>query len=572
MIRDFLQTYKPYKKIASLTILGSLLVALMELVFPLIMRQAIGEILPSRDLEQLYIYGGVLLLAYTCSFGCNYLVTFWGHKMGAAIENDLRHNLFKHLTGLSFRYFDNSRTGQLLSRITGDISEIGDLAFRCLNDVVVCTITMIGTLGMLMYVNWQLGSVICFLLLLKTIESVSTNRKMKAAYRRNRVINGDISALVEDSISGIRVVQSFNNEDYEQHRFSKISNILYQAKVETYAIVAKFAGSVNYSTQIINVTILLLGGYMVVNNYLPLEDFVAFFLYVGTFMKPVFRLMLLMEVYQRGMAGYGRYKEIMEVQPDFTNALTARDYPNLKGNIVFDKVNFGYEPNNLILQDISFQVEAGQHVAFVGPTGMGKSTIASLIPRFYDITSGRITIDGIDIKNITMESLRNSIGVVQQDVFIFSDSVRENIAYGKVDATMEEIIAAAKAAEAHEFIMSLPNGYETNIGERGVKLSGGQKQRLSIARIFLKNPPVLILDEATSALDNETEKKIQAALNRLAENRTTIVIAHRLATVQKVNKIEVLTDKGIVEEGTHEELLARKGVYNELYVAQFKEV
>lgn len=572
MLKSFFKYYKPYKKILLLTILGSLVTSILELAFPLVLRRAINVILPAKELELLGLFAVGLLIMYTVSFAVNYCVMFYGHVMGAKIENDMRHLLFKHLGGLSFRFFDNSKTGQLISRITGDVSEIGELAFMGPHDVVICSITMLGTMAVLLYLNWPLAILICALLLFKTYDSLTINRQMKAAFRVNRVRAGEISAQVEDSLSGIRVVKAYTNEEYEYNKFSAVSHSLLNARIASYKLLARFGSSVSYFTNVINAVLFAVGGYLVITASLPFSDFMAFFLYVGIFMRPLFRLTALMEMYQRGMAGYHRYCEIMEEKPDFEDAPNALTCERLRGDIEFHEVVFHYDPAKPVLRNLSFRVQENQKVAIVGPTGAGKTTICNLIPRFYDVCAGAITIGGKDIREFKLEDLRKNIGIVQQDVFIFSDNVRENIAYGRPEATEEDIIAAAKAAEAHDFIMQLPQGYDTNIGERGVKLSGGQKQRLSIARIFLKNPPILILDEATSSLDNATEKKIQKALNKLSENRTSLIIAHRLATVHGADKIEVLTEQGIVEEGTHEELLGRQGVYNKLYEAQFMDI
>jgi len=532
-----------------------------------------NTIIPQGEMYNLYMYSGMLLGLYCLGYLLNYVVTYYGHFMGAKIENDMRHDLFKHLESLSFRYFDNSKTGQLMSRITGDIAEIGELSFRGPNDIIVCSLTMTGTIGILFFMNWKLAIFITILLLVKTAETIWTNRKMKASFKLNRVRAGEISAQVEDSLTGIRVVKAFTNEEFELQKFSKVSNALLDARVASYKILARFSSGISFFSSIINVAMLVIGGTMIAMGQLPVSDFVAFFLYVGSiFMKPVLRLTVFTEMYQRGMAGFARFCEIMDDKPDFADAPNAINCDRLQGNILFKDVTFSYDHSSKVINNINLNIKAGEIIAFVGPTGAGKTTICNLIPRFYDVQKGAIYIDGIDIKNITLESLRRNIGIVQQDVFIFSENVHDNIAYGRIDATEEEIIAAAKASEAHEFITSLPDGYDTNIGERGVKLSGGQKQRISIARIFLKNPPILILDEATSSLDNETEKKIQRALNSLSKNRTTLIIAHRLATVQKADRIVVLTENGIVEQGKHEDLLSKKGVYYDLYQAQFTDI
>jgi len=573
LIKRFLPYYKPYITTVVLIIVGSLLLSSLELLFPLVLRYVMNTIIPKGELSDLYLYSGILLGLYCLGYFLNYIVTYYGHFMGAKIENDMRHALFKHLESLSFRYFDNSKTGQLMSRITSDIAEIGELSFRGPNDIIVCTLTMTGTIVILFFMNWKLAIFITILLLVKTFETIFTNRKMKASFKLNRVRAGEISAQVEDSLAGIRVVKAFTNEEFELQKFSKVSNALLDARAASYKILARFSSGISFFSSIINVAMLVIGGTMIATGQLPVSDFVAFFLYVGSiFMKPVLRLTVFTEMYQRGMAGFARFCEIMDDNPDFADAPDAINCERLHGNILFKDVTFSYDHSSKVINNINLNIKAGEIIAFVGPTGVGKTTICNLIPRFYDVQNGAIYIDGIDIKKITLESLRSNIGIVQQDVFIFSENVHDNIAYGRIDAEEDEVIAAAKAAEAHEFIVSLPDGYDTNIGERGVKLSGGQKQRISIARIFLKNPPILILDEATSALDNETEKKIQRALNSLSKNRTTLIIAHRLATVQKADRIVVLTDRGIIEQGKHEALLAKKGVYYDLYQAQFTDI
>lgn len=580
MFRRFLHYYKPYRKILAFIIIGSLIHAGLDLVFPLVLRHILNVVLPTKNILYLCYYSVFLLLMYTVGYAINYMVMYRGKVMGSMMENDMRMDIFKHIESLSFRYFDNSKTGQLLSRVVGDISEIGMLAFRGPNDLIVCLFIMSGTLIILFCLNWRMALVTSILLLYKTYSTYSTNRKMKAAFRKNRVKVGNISGQVEDSISGIRLVKSFTNEAYELEKFKKTSNELLEAKVNTSKLIANFSSGVNYFTQITYVVILLYGGYLISNNLLELSDFITFFLYVNIFVRPVFRLTILAEVYQKGVAGFGRFCEIMDEKPALCeegcqlkfNGKELIHADKIDGAIEFKNVSFGYEKSKEILSNLNLKIECGERVAFVGPTGAGKSTIGNLIPRFYEVTDGAITIGGHDIREYDLKALRKNVGIVQQDVFIFSESIRENIAYGKIGATEDEIIAAAKEAEIHDFIMSLPKGYDTHIGERGVKISGGQKQRISIARIFLKNPPILILDEATSALDNETEKKIQKALNALSKNRTTLTIAHRLATIQKANKIFVLTNKGIEEEGTHEELLKKNGAYAKLYNAQFRQL
>lgn len=570
MFKRFLPYYQPYKAIVLLTVVGSLLTAGLDLVFPLLVRHILDAVLPAGELTALFLWAGILLALYGAGYVLSYAISYQGHVMSARIENDMRRDMFKHIESLTFRYFDNSKTGQLLSRIVGDLAEIGELAFRGPSDVIVCSITMLGTIAILFAMQWQLALLVSALLLLKAHNTVAVGQQMKASFRENRARVGDISAQVEDSIAGIRLVKSFTNETYELEKFMETSHALLAVRKRSYRILARFLSGMNFFTNFTNATTLLAGGLLISQGKLTISEFVAFLLYVGVFMKPVLRLTVLSEVYQRGMAGFHRFCEIMDERPEFVDAPDAADCKALRGDIAFHDVSFSYDNRSKVISHVDLQIWAGEAVAFVGPTGAGKSTLCNLIPRFYEIQSGRLTIDGIDIRQVTQQSLRKNIGIVQQDVFLFSDSVRANIAYGRVGASEAEIVAAAKLANAHEFIEKLPDGYDTFIGERGVKLSGGQKQRIAIARIFLKNPPILILDEATSALDNETEQKIQAALIELAKNRTTLMIAHRLATIRRADRILVVTEEGITEEGDHDALMARQGLYYKLYQAQFK--
>lgn len=570
MFKRFLPYYRPYKAVVLLTVVGSLLTAGLDLIFPLLVRHILDTVLPTKALDLLCIWAGALLALYGAGYALSYLISYQGHVMSARIENDMRRDMFKHMESLTFRYFDNSKTGQLLSRIVGDLAEIGELAFRGPSDVIVCSVTMLGTVAILFAMQWQLALLVSALLLFKAYNTVSVGQRMKASFRENRARVGDISAQVEDSIMGIRLVKSFTNEAFELEKFLRTSDALLEVRKRSYRILARFLSGMNFFTQCTNAATLLAGGVLIARGTLSVSEFVAFLLYVGVFMKPVLRLTVLSEVYQRGMAGFHRFSEIMDERPDFADAPDAVDCGQLRGDIAFRDVSFSYDNRSKVVERVNLTVRAGEVVAFVGPTGAGKSTLCSLIPRFYEIQSGSLTIDGVDIRQMTQESLRKNIGIVQQDVFLFSDSVRDNIAYGRIGASEAEIVAAAKLANAHEFIEKLPDGYATFIGERGVKLSGGQKQRIAIARIFLKNPTILILDEATSALDNETEQKIQAALVELAKNRTTLVIAHRLATIRRADRILVVTEDGIAEEGDHDALMARQGIYHRLYQAQFK--
>lgn len=568
MIYNFLHYYKPYKRILYGVVIGSLVAALLDLIFPMMVRQILNEVLPQKNINRLLQDSGVLFILYLGNYGLLYIVNYYGHLMSAKIENDMRRDLFEHFQKMSFRYFDNAKTGQLLSRLTSDIAEIGELSFRGPNDVIVCCITMVGTIGILFWMNVYLGILIALLLITKTLHTVYVNKKMKAAFRDNRIKSGEITAGAEESLGGIRLVKAFAQEEYELARFMEKSLDFLETRRKSYKILAYFSGSVNFFTNITNLLILACGGLLIAKDKLSLSDFVAFLLYVNLFMKPLLRLTVFTEMYQRGMAGFQRFYEIMEMQPEIIDNKNAIDCVQIRGEIEFDNLVFGYSEQRKVIKGFNLKITPGQTVAFVGETGAGKTTIASLLLRFYEPLSGKILIDGIDIRQYKQQELRRNIGIVQQDVFLFSDSVTHNIAYAKPEAEQSEVENAARLAAADKFIEELPNKYATEIGERGVKLSGGQKQRLAIARVFLKNPPIVILDEATSSLDNHTEKLIQESLDRLAENRTTLIIAHRMSTIKNADKIIVLNNGEVAEIGTHSTLMSGGGLYYNLYNAQ----
>lgn len=568
MIHNFLHYYKPYKSILYGVVIGSLVAALLDLVFPMLVRQILNEVLPQKNTDRLLHDTGILFILYLGNYGLLYLVNYYGHLMSAKIENDMRRDLFEHLQQMSFKYFDNAKTGQLLSRLTSDIAEIGELSFRGPNDIIVCCITMIGTIGILFLMNVYLGILIAVLLIAKTLHTVYVNKKMKAAFRENRVKSGEITARAEESLGGIRLVKAFAQEEYELARFMEKSLDFLETRRRSYKILAYFSGSVNFFTNITNLLILACGGLLIAKDKLSLSDFVAFLLYVNLFMKPLLRLTVFTEMYQRGMAGFQRFYEIMEMKPEIINQKDTVVCKKICGEIEFDNLVFGYSDQKKVIKGFNLKIAPGQTVAFVGETGAGKTTIASLLLRFYDPLSGRILVDGIDIRQYKQQELRRNIGIVQQDVFLFSDSVTHNIAYAKPEAEQSEVENAARLAAADKFIEELPNKYATEIGERGVKLSGGQKQRLAIARVFLKNPPIVILDEATSSLDNYTEKLIQESLDKLAENRTTLIIAHRMSTIKNADKIIVLNNGEVAEIGTHSTLMSGGGLYYNLYNAQ----
>lgn len=568
MIHNFLHYYKPYKSILYGVVIGSLVAALLDLVFPMLVRQILNEVLPQKNTDRLLHDTGILFILYLGNYGLLYLVNYYGHLMSAKIENDMRRDLFEHLQQMSFKYFDNAKTGQLLSRLTSDIAEIGELSFRGPNDIIVCCITMIGTIGILFLMNVYLGILIAVLLIAKTLHTVYVNKKMKAAFRENRVKSGEITARAEERLGGIRLVKAFAQEEYELARFMEKSLDFLETRRRSYKILAYFSGSVNFFTNITNLLILACGGLLIAKDKLSLSDFVAFLLYVNLFMKPLLRLTVFTEMYQRGMAGFQRFYEIMEMKPEIINQKDTVVCKKIRGEIEFDNLVFGYSDQKKVIKGFNLKIAPGQTVAFVGETGAGKTTIASLLLRFYDPLSGRILVDGIDIRQYKQQELRRNIGIVQQDVFLFSDSVTHNIAYAKPEAEQSEVENAARLAAADKFIEELPNKYATEIGERGVKLSGGQKQRLAIARVFLKNPPIVILDEATSSLDNYTEKLIQESLDKLAENRTTLIIAHRMSTIKNADKIIVLNNGEVAEIGTHSTLMSGGGLYYNLYNAQ----
>lgn len=568
MFKTFLSYYQPYKGILLFIIIGSLLRALLELFFPYVVKLMLEQQLPLQNLPLLLKWSAALLAMYLVNFGMHFGIIYWAQAMSYAMERDMRRDLFRHLQKLSFGFYDKNKSGQLLSRLTSDLSEVNGFAGNAPNDIIICGLTMVGTMVILVYMNPMLGSLIAILLLLKAVHTVFVNLRMKKAFFANRIAMGEVSAKAAESINGVRLIKAFAGERSDMAQFMEKADAYLATSKKSFKITSYFVGSMIFFSNFINVAILVVGGLLINKGLMSFGELVAFFLYVGLFMKPLMQLLGFIQIYQRGMAGFKRFYELLQEKPEITDAPDAKSCPPCKGNITFDNVSFAYADGRPVIRGLSLNVAAGETVAFVGATGAGKTTIASLLLRFYEPQSGRILLDGCDIRELTQESLRRQIGLVQQDVFLFGDSVRYNIAYAKPEATADEVQAAAKAAAADEFIQKLPAGYDTEVGERGVKLSGGQKQRLAIARVFLKNPPIVVLDEATSALDNITEQQIQRELDELAVGRTTLIIAHRLSTIRHADKIVVL-DEGVVAEcGTHEELLARRGHYFALYSKQ----
>lgn len=570
MLKGFLKYYIPYKRILFITLLGSIIVSLAELFFPMYIRYIMNDILPFGNIKELLWAAGVLLSLYLFNTVINYQVMKHGRMIGVLIEQDMRRALFKHIESMSFRYFDNQRVGQLVARVVGDVGEIRELIFLGPNYLLVCMVFMLGTISILFYLNWQLATIVNILLLLKAYDSVTTNRRLKEAGYTARKEVGNLTAQITESLNAIRLVQSFNNENIETSKLDKVAERLLEARRKSFTILAHSNTSMVFFSNITNLVIIVAGGVLITLEKMQFSDLVAFLLYVSIFVRPILRLNALAEVYQKGVASYQRFEELMRLQSDIKDIQDAVSVKTLKGDIRFENVTFAYDGKKPVLQNFSLHIKAGESVAFVGGTGVGKSTLCSLLPRFYEPQQGKIFIDDIDISTMKLSSLRRNIGIVQQDIFLFADTVQNNIAYGRADADNKEIYKAAMLAEADRFIEMLPQKYDTILGERGVKLSGGQKQRLAIARVFLKNPAILILDEATSSLDNETEKNIQGALNKLANNRTTLIVAHRLASVRNAERIIVLSPIGIAEQGSHEELMSLRGDYYNLYMAQFE--
>lgn len=567
MITQFFSYYKPHRRLFLIDFFSAIVVALLELAFPLAVQWFIDGLLPSGDWNKVVTVSFLLLLVYLLSTFLHYIVSYLGHKLGINIETDMRRELFEHVQRQSFSFFDNTKTGHIMTRITTDLFDIGELAHHGPEDAFIAIMTIIGAFGLMYSINPELALIAIVMVPLLAVVVTLCNKSMNAAWHKMYQNIADVNARVEDSVSGSRVVKSFTNEDFEQRRFEKDNVRFRTAKLVAYKTMAWATSSMYMLTRLVTLVILIVGAWFTVNDKLSYGELVSFILFSNILIKPIDKISALLELYPKGMAGFSRFQKLLSQSPDIVDAANAVDAGNLKGDIRFEHVSFGYGKDKHVLHDINLDVQAGQTVAFVGPSGAGKTTICSLIPRFYEVDEGSISIDGTDIRQMTQKSLRSQIGIVQQDVFLFTGTVRENIAYGKLNATEEEIREAAEKAHLTELIESMPEGYETQIGERGLKLSGGQKQRLAIARMFLKNPPILILDEATSALDTETERIIQKSLEELSANRTTLVIAHRLTTIRNADRVMVMTNDGIKEQGTYEELLQEDGLFAKLHFA-----
>ncbi|SCG82383.1 putative ABC transporter ATP-binding protein ywjA [Proteiniborus sp. DW1] len=571
MLRKFITYYRPHWKLFLLDMICAFMISALDLVFPMATSKVIDDVIPNKELRSLVIITGVLVLLYILRYMCNYIVDSWGHIVGTRMEFDMRKEIFSHIQTLSFSYFDNTKTGHIMSRIVNDLREITELAHHGPEDLFISFVMLIGSFIILLNVEWRLTLIIFAFVPIMIWFAIAKRRKLENAFMEQRKKIAAVNAQLENSISGVRVSKSFTNEDFEVEKFNVGNNEFRETRESAFKVMAEFTSGVNFFSNILNLVALSAGGYFAYREYISYGELVSFLLYVNFFLQPIRRLAQFIQQYQEGMTGFRRFQEILNIEPDIVDSENAVELENVKGNIELRNVTFSYQDNDkTVLAGLNYTIKPGETLALVGPSGGGKTTLCHLIPRFYELDEGDILIDGISIKDIKLKSLRKNIGLVQQDVFLFTGTIKENILYGNLDATDEEVIEAAKNANIHDFIMTLPNGYDTYVGEKGVKLSGGQKQRISIARVFLKNPPILILDEATSALDNETEIAIQESLERLSKGRTTLVIAHRLSTIRNADEIVVLTDKGIEEKGRHEELLARNGIYAKLYKAQFR--
>lgn len=575
IVKKFMKYYKPYKKLFFIDMICALIASAIDLAFPQILNfltkgvftRGAGEII-----RLLTVIAVSLLVMYIIRYYCQYYITSWGHIMGARMESDMRQDLFDHYQKLSFSYYDRNNTGEMMAKLISDLFDIAELAHHGPENLFISAIKIIGSFTLLSMINLQMTLILLAVTFFMGIFSFFKNKKMRSLFMNNRKKIASVNARLQDSLSGIRVVKSFANEELERHKFSASNLDFLDSKKSSYLMMGGFHAGNSFFQGLLYTAVLVSGGFFISRGSLNAADLAIYALYIGIFLSPIDVLINFTEEFQKGFSGFRRFLDVVETKPEIVDKKDAKPLVNPRGDICYKNVSFRYDSSSEVLDSISIDIPAGRTVAFVGPSGGGKTTLCSLLPRFYDVTGGQITIDGRDIRDITLKSLRSSIGIVQQDVYMFAGTIRENISYGKPEATQEEIITAAKNANIHDFVMSLEDGYDTYVGERGTRLSGGQKQRIAIARVFLKNPPVLILDEATSALDNESERHIQAALERLARNRTTIVIAHRLSTIRNADEIIVITQNGIQEHGSHDELLSADGLYAKYYNMQFEGV
>lgn len=574
-MKAFIKYYKPYKKLFLADMFCALTLSGIDLVFPLLVGYLMDDVYILSDtakvIQSIGIIGLILLGMYIVKYFCQYFITSWGHIMGAYMESDMRRDLFEHLEKLSFSYYDEVNTGKLMSCIINDLFDISEFAHHGPEDIFISIIKLTGTFLILSLMNIKMTLILLIFTAMMLCFSIYYNRKMKKVFAMNREKIAGVNAITQDALGGIRVVKSFANESIEMKKFEAGNGAFVETKKSSYFIMGKYQSGNSFFQSLLYLAAVLVGGILITKGQMKVSELTVYILYINTFLAPVQKLVDFTEQLQKGMTGFERFLKIMRTEPEIQDDKHAVVLGKVKGELTFEHVSFGYDDEE-ILSDINMKIPAGKKVALVGPSGSGKTTFCSLIPRFYEVTAGRVMIDGKDIRKVTQRSLRDAIGIVQQDVYLFGGSIKENICYGKPGASDEEIIIAAKKANIHEFIMSLPEGYDTYVGERGVRLSGGQKQRISIARVFLKNPPILILDEATSALDNESERFIQNSLDELAKDRTTLVIAHRLSTIKNADEILVLTPNGIEERGNHHELLGLKGIYAHLYNMQFEAV
>lgn len=568
-LKKFIQYYAPYKGVFFLDLICAAVISLADLAFPQILRTLTKTLFTESSdaiLRALIPITLVLFVMYVIQAGCKYYVSYQGHMMGAHMERDMRQRLFDHYERLSFSYYDQNNSGQMMSKLVSDLFDISEFAHHGPENLFISLIKIVGSFVFLFLINWKLAIPLLVLVAFMLFFSYGQNKKMQATFMDNRRKIGNLNSSLQDTLAGIRVVQSFANEDIEREKFKKSNQSFLISKDANYRCMGSFTGGNLFFQGMMYLMTLVFGGWLIAHGQMEPEDLAMYALYIGIFISPIQILVELTEMMQKGLSGFRRFLDVVETEPEIVDAEDAEPLENIKGHVRYENVSFHYnDDDSLVLDNVSFDIPAGKSIALVGPSGSGKTTICSLLPRFYDVSGGRITIDGKDVRKLTLQSLRNQIGLVQQDVYLFCGSIRENIAYGRPDASMKEIVEAAKKANIHEFIMGLPDGYETFVGERGTRLSGGQKQRISIARVFLKNPSILILDEATSALDNESEKFIQQSLEELAKDRTTITIAHRLSTIRNADEILVVAENGIAERGTHDELLAKGGIYAHYY-------